>query len=45
MLAMGELIGHLDADQDKARAEFDVAFARLERTTSGQLMHRLEDER
>jgi CHAD domain-containing protein len=45
MLAMGELIGHLDAEQDKARHEFDVAFARFERTTSGQPMHRLEDER
>lgn len=45
MLAMGELIGHLNAEQDKARHEFAVAFARFERTTSGQPMHRREDER
>ena len=45
MLAMGELIGHLDAEQDKARAEFDVAFACFERTTSGQPMHRPQDAR
>jgi CHAD domain-containing protein len=45
MLAMGELIGHLDAEQDKARAEFAVAFARFERTTSGQPMHRPQDAR
>ena len=26
---MGELIGHLDADQDRARPEFEGAFATL----------------
>jgi CHAD domain-containing protein len=41
VLAMGELIGHLDAEQDRARREFDVAFARLERPSSLHLMHRL----
>jgi CHAD domain-containing protein len=40
ILAMGELIGHLDAEQDLARREFDVAFARLERPSSLRLMHR-----
>ena len=45
MLAMGELISHLDSKQDKARREFDVAFARFQRTTSGQPMHRLQDAR
>ena len=45
MLAIGELIGHLDAEQDKARPEFDVAFARFARTSSLQLMRRLEDAR
>jgi len=41
VLAMGELIGHLDAEQDRARREFDVAFARFTRPSSLQLMHRL----
>ncbi|MBC7559207.1 MAG: CHAD domain-containing protein [Dermatophilaceae bacterium] len=41
VLAMGELIGHLDLEQDRARREFDVAFARLERPSSLHLMHRL----
>lgn len=41
VLAMGELIGHLDVEQDRARREFDVAFARLERPSSRELMHRL----
>ena len=41
MLAMGELIGHLDVEQDRARREFDVAFAHFERPSSLQLMHRL----
>jgi CHAD domain-containing protein len=31
LLAMGELIGHLDAEQDRAREEFDSAFARFRR--------------
>ena len=41
VLAMGELIGHLDAEQDRARREFDVAFARFTRPSSQRLMHRL----
>jgi CHAD domain-containing protein len=41
VLAMGELIGHLDVEQDRARREFEVAFARLERPSSLELMHRL----
>ena len=34
VLAMGELIGHLDAEQDRARAEFDASFARFARPAS-----------
>jgi CHAD domain-containing protein len=41
MLAMGELIGHLDVEQARARRAFDVAFARFGRPSSLQLMHRL----
>jgi CHAD domain-containing protein len=41
VLAMGELIGHLDMEQDRARHEFDAAFARFERPSSLQLMQRL----
>jgi len=41
MLAMGELIGHLDVEQDRARREFDVAFARFGRPSGLKLMHRL----
>ena len=41
VLAMGELIGHLDAEQDRARQEFDGAFARFARPSSQQLMHRI----
>jgi hypothetical protein len=41
MLAMGELIGHLDTEQDRARREFDVVFARFTRPSSLQVMHRL----
>ena len=44
VLAMGELIGHLDVDQDRARRQFDAAFARFERPSSLQLMHRLGDK-
>jgi CHAD domain-containing protein len=40
MLAMGELIGHLDAEQDQARREFDVAFARFERPSGLTRMYR-----
>jgi len=41
VLAMGELIGHLDADQERARREFDGAFARYTRPSSHRRMHRL----
>ncbi len=41
VLAMGELIGHLEVEQDRARREFDVAFARLGRPSSLRLLHRL----
>jgi CHAD domain-containing protein len=41
VLAMGELIGHLDAEQDRARLEFDGAFALFARPSSQQMMHRL----
>ena len=45
MLAMGEMIGHLDVEQERARREFDAAFARFERPSSLRLIHRLEGER
>jgi len=41
VLALGELIGHLDAEQDRARRAFDVAFARFARPSSLRLMRRL----
>jgi len=41
VLAMGELIGHLDAEQDRARLEFDGAFAHFARPSTQRLMHRL----
>ena len=41
VLAMGELIGHLDAEQETARLEFDGAFAHFVRPSSQTLMHRL----
>ena len=41
MLAMGELIGHLDADQDRARREFEGAFAKFTRPSSQRLMHQV----
>ena len=41
MLAMGELIGHLDVEQERARRAFDVVFASFGRPSSLQLMHRL----
>lgn len=44
MLAMGELIGHLEVAQIRARPGFDIAFARFARPSSLQLMHRLGDE-
>jgi CHAD domain-containing protein len=41
VLAMGELIGHLDIEQERARREFDDAFARFERPSSLKLIRRL----
>jgi CHAD domain-containing protein len=41
MLAIGELIGHLDAEKARARREYDVAFARFARPASQHLMHQL----
>jgi hypothetical protein len=38
---MGELIGHLDVEQERARRAFDVAFARFGRPSSLRLMQRL----
>jgi CHAD domain-containing protein len=41
VLAMGELIGHLDAEQDRAREEFDASFARFSRPASIARIRRL----
>ena len=41
VLAMGELIGHLDAEQDRAREEFDASFARFARPASIARLRRL----
>ncbi|MEP7034406.1 MAG: CHAD domain-containing protein [Actinomycetota bacterium] len=41
VLAMGELIGHLDAEQDRARREFGDVFARFARPSSRRLMDQL----
>jgi CHAD domain-containing protein len=41
VLAMGELIGHLDSEQDRARHEFRGAFASFARQASHQQLHRL----
>jgi CHAD domain-containing protein len=41
VLAMGELVGHLDAEQDRARADFGAAFARFVRPASERRMHQL----
>ncbi len=41
VLAMGELIGHLDTEQDRARAEFDASFARFARPASSARLARL----
>ena len=38
LLAMGELIGHLDADQDRARADFDGAFGAFVRPAGARRM-------
>ncbi len=45
VLAMGELIGHLDAEQDRARSEFDGEFARFSSPSNQKLMHQLGGER
>jgi hypothetical protein len=37
---MGELIGHLDSEQDRARGEFDTAFGTFARPAGVQrLLH------
>jgi CHAD domain-containing protein len=41
MLAMGELIGHLDVEQERARREFDTVFGRFGRPSSLRLMQRM----
>ena len=41
VLAMGELIGHLDAEQDRARASSTPAFARFARPASIQRLRTL----
>jgi CHAD domain-containing protein len=41
VLAMGELIGHLDTEQDRARNDFDSVFARFTRPSGHQRMHEL----
>ncbi len=45
LLAMGELIGHLDADQDRARREFGGAFARFARPSTQRLMQGIGEGR
>jgi CHAD domain-containing protein len=41
MLAMGELIGHLDVEQERARREFDAVFGRFGRPSSLRLMQQM----
>ena len=41
VLAMGELIGYLDSEQDRARREFDGAFSRFTRPAGHEMMRRL----
>ncbi|MGV8908529.1 MAG: CHAD domain-containing protein [Propionicimonas sp.] len=41
LLAMGELIAHLDAEQDRARRQFDGAFAQFARPTTRRTMETL----
>ena len=41
LLAMGELMGHLEAEQRRARAEFATAFASYVRPVSRRRMARL----
>jgi CHAD domain-containing protein len=45
LMAMGELIAHLDADQQQAREGFDRAFARLGRPSSRRRMRVLTGAR
>jgi len=40
-LAMGELIAHLEAEQARARRQFDGAFAQFARPKTRQTMQRL----
>ena len=44
VLAMGELIGHLDAEQDRARHEFAGAFTHFVRPSSRRVMQKLGGE-
>jgi CHAD domain-containing protein len=41
VLAMGELIGHLDVEQDVARRQFEDAFAQFAQRTNQQMMRNL----
>ena len=41
VLAMGELVGHLDTEQDRARGDFDRAFAEFSRPASEKRLRRL----
>ena len=45
VLAMGELIGHLDAEQDRAREEFDASFAQFARPASIERLRTLGEAR
>ena len=45
VLAMGELIGHLDSEQDRAREEFDASFARFARPASVARLRKLGEAR
>jgi len=45
VLAMGELIGHLDGEQERARRDFDSAFARFVRPASHRRLLGLGDGR
>jgi CHAD domain-containing protein len=45
VLAMGELVGHLDAEQDSAREDFAAAFARFVRPSSDRRMRQLGGRR
>ncbi len=45
VLAMGELVGHLDAEQDRAREDFEGAFARFVRPSSDRRMRELGGRR